>query len=90
MNAFDKIIGYSAIKKELRQISDALKNKEVYADLGVSAPKGLLLYGEPDVRKSSMARDSCQRLILSRLRVNVRLLLLLCNGNTTYRQLQWQ
>lgn len=48
MNAFDKIIGYSAIKKELRQISDTLKNKDVYACLGVSAPKGLLLYGEPD------------------------------------------
>ena len=40
MNAFDKIIGYSAIKKELRQISDTLKNKDVYAGLGVSAPDG--------------------------------------------------
>ena len=55
MSAFDKIIGYSAIKKELRQISDTLKNKEVYAKLGVSAPRGLLLYGEPGVGKSLMA-----------------------------------
>ena len=55
MNAFDKIIGYSAIKKELRQISDTLKNKDVYAGLGVSAPNGLLLYGEPGVGKSLMA-----------------------------------
>ena len=55
MNTFDKIIGYSAIKNELRQISDILKNNDVYANLGVSAPKGLLLYGIPGVGKSLMA-----------------------------------
>ena len=44
MNAFDKIIGYSSIKKELQQISDTLKNRETYDRLGVSAPRGLLLY----------------------------------------------
>lgn len=37
MNAFDKIIGYSSIKRELKQISDALKNTGAYARLGVSA-----------------------------------------------------
>ena len=55
MNAFDKIIGYSVVKKELEQISDTLKNSEVYEKLGVSAPRGLLLYGEPGVGKSLMA-----------------------------------
>lgn len=55
MNAFDKIIGYSSIKKELQQISDTLKNRETYDRLGVSAPRGLLLYGEPGVGKSLMA-----------------------------------
>lgn len=55
MNAFDKIIGYSSIKKELQQISDTLKNREAYDRLGVSAPRGLLLYGEPGVGKSLMA-----------------------------------
>lgn len=55
MNTFDKIIGYSAIKNELRQISDILNNNDVYANLGVSAPKGLLLYGIPGVGKSLMA-----------------------------------
>lgn len=56
MNPFDKIIGYSSVKRELRQISDTLKNRETYDKLGVSAPRGLLLYGEPGVGKSLMAR----------------------------------
>ena len=34
MSKFDKIIGYSAVKKELKQIADTLKNREVYAKLG--------------------------------------------------------
>ena len=55
MSKFDKIIGYSAVKKELQQIADTLKNREVYAKLGVSSPRGLLLYGEPGVGKSLMA-----------------------------------
>lgn len=37
------------------QISDALKNREFYDKLGVSAPMGLLLHGEPGVGKSLMA-----------------------------------
>ena len=56
MSAFDKIIGYTSIKEELKQISDILKNREIYDKLGVSAPRGLLLYGEPGVGKSLMAR----------------------------------
>ena len=55
MKAIDKIIGYASIKGELRQISDTLKNDEVYKKLGVSAPRGLLLYGDPGVGKSLMA-----------------------------------
>ncbi len=55
MNAFERIIGYSAVKKELGQISDTLKNRDSYDKLGVSAPRGLLLYGEPGVGKSLMA-----------------------------------
>lgn len=41
MNAFDKIIGYSSLKKELMQISDTLKNRQFYDKLGVSAAKAL-------------------------------------------------
>ena len=55
MKAFDKIIGYASLKQELMQISDTLKNRQFYDKLGVSAPRGLLLYGEPGVGKSLMA-----------------------------------
>lgn len=55
MKAFDKVIGYSSLKQELMQISDTLKNRAAYEKLGVSAPRGLLLYGEPGVGKSLMA-----------------------------------
>ena len=55
MKAIDKIIGYAGIKGELMQISDTLKNNEVYKKLGVSAPRGLLLFGAPGVGKSLMA-----------------------------------
>ena len=55
MSKFDMIIGYGAVKKELLQIADTLKNQEYYKKLGVSAPRGLLLHGEPGVGKSLMA-----------------------------------
>lgn len=55
MKDFENIIGYESVKKELRQISDVLKNKEIYDAIGARAPKGLLLYGEPGVGKSLMA-----------------------------------
>ena len=57
MKDFEKIIGYESVKKELRQISDVLKNKEYYEKLGARAPRGLLLYGEPGVGKSLMANS---------------------------------
>ena len=60
MNAFDRIIGYSAEKKELEQISDILKNQELYESMGVQMPNGLLLYGEPGVGKTVMAECLCK------------------------------
>ena len=44
MSKFDMIIGYNAVKKELKQIADTLRNREYYEKLGVSAPRGLLGY----------------------------------------------
>lgn len=55
MAKFEEIIGYSAVKKELIQIADTLKNREPYDRLGVTAPKGLLLHGDPGVGKTLMA-----------------------------------
>ena len=45
MSSFDKVIGYEAIKTELRQICDVIQNRRVYEELGARLPHGLLLYG---------------------------------------------
>ena len=55
MKEFEKIIGYTSIKKELEQIADIFKNKEKYDNLGVKPPVGVLIHGIPGVGKSSMA-----------------------------------
>lgn len=56
MSEFDRIIGYTAVKRELARISDVLKHTELYAQLGVTPPAGLLLNGEPGVGKTLMAQ----------------------------------
>ncbi|MBR6966958.1 MAG: AAA family ATPase [Ruminococcus sp.] len=56
MNAFDKVIGYETIKSELSQICDMLHNRKVYEDLGAKLPQGVLLYGDPGLGKTLMAK----------------------------------
>lgn len=53
--AFEPVIGYNSIKKEMITICDIMRNTEYYVKLGVSVPNGLLLSGEPGLGKTLMA-----------------------------------
>ena len=55
MNELDKIIGYEDVKMELARFASVLKEPERYAELGVSMPSGILLYGAPGLGKTLMA-----------------------------------
>lgn len=56
MSAFDRIIGYDTIKKELVQLCDMFHNYDLYKKLGAKLPSGVLLYGDPGLGKSLMAK----------------------------------
>ena len=56
MSNFDKVIGYTTIKNELMQLCDMIKNKDIYEKLGAKLPSGVLLYGDPGLGKTLMAK----------------------------------
>ena len=55
MESFEKIIGYEPVKKELYQIVDMFKNREMYEKMDAKLPKGLLIYGNPGMGKTMLA-----------------------------------
>lgn len=55
MSAFDRVIGYEAIKTELKQVCDMTRNPEVYEKLGARMPRGILLDGAPGLGKTLLA-----------------------------------
>lgn len=56
MGAFDQIIGYTAVKQMLERTADVLAHPDAYRPLGTRPPRAMLLYGEPGVGKTLMAR----------------------------------
>lgn len=57
MKAFENVMGYDSLKRELMEIIDIMQNKEVYEALHAKCPSGLLLYGNPGVGKTLIANS---------------------------------
>lgn len=53
---FNDIIGYDDVKREFKEVVDQLRNAKAFAELGVTAPRGILLSGSPGVGKTMFAK----------------------------------
>lgn len=56
MSHFDKIFGYESEKQEMLRLCDVLCNRKKYEALGITLPKAILLYGEPGLGKTLIAK----------------------------------
>jgi len=57
LSAFDKVIGYDAIKNEFMQVIDMIKNPDYYKRLGARMPRGILLDGAPGLGKTLLCKS---------------------------------
>ncbi len=53
---FDDVAGYSAVKLEISEVVDFLKNAQRFKEIGARVPKGILLVGPPGTGKTLLAR----------------------------------
>ena len=53
---FDDVAGYAAVKREITEVVDFLKNPERFSEIGARTPKGMLLVGPPGTGKTLIAR----------------------------------
>jgi ATP-dependent 26S proteasome regulatory subunit len=54
--SFDDVGGLAHAKSLLRGFASALTNPQLYAEWGITPPRGLLLYGPPGTGKATLAR----------------------------------
>lgn len=53
---FDDVAGYGAVKQEISEVVDFLKNAQRFKEIGARVPKGILLVGPPGTGKTLLAR----------------------------------
>ncbi len=54
--SFADVAGYAAVKKEVTEVVDFLKDPSQFAEIGARIPKGVLLVGPPGTGKTLIAR----------------------------------
>ena len=54
---FENVIGYEDVKAELIRICDVLRFPDKYKKLGVVSPRGVMLYGDPGIGKTLLAKS---------------------------------